>query len=56
MIDWRDEGAILTIRPHGESAAIVEVFTAAHGRHSGVVRGGTGRRLAPVCNPAGRSK
>jgi DNA repair protein RecO (recombination protein O) len=51
MIDWRDEGAILTVRPHGESSAIVEVFTATHGRHAGVVRGGTGRRLAPVLQP-----
>lgn len=54
MIDWRDEGAILTIRPHGESAAIVEVFTATHGRHAGVVRGGAGRRLAPVLQPGGQ--
>jgi DNA repair protein RecO (recombination protein O) len=51
MIDWRDEGAVLTVRPHGENAAIVDVFTANHGRHAGVVRGGTGRRLAPVLQP-----
>jgi DNA repair protein RecO (recombination protein O) len=51
MIDWRDEGAILSVRPHGENAAIVEVFTASHGRHAGVVRGGTGRRLSPVLQP-----
>jgi DNA repair protein RecO (recombination protein O) len=51
MIEWRDEGAVLTMRPHGESAAIVEVFTAGHGRHAGVVRGGAGRRMAPVLQP-----
>jgi recombinational DNA repair protein (RecF pathway) len=51
MIEWRDEGAVLAVRPHGENAAIVEVFTAAHGRHAGVVRGGTGRRMAPVLQP-----
>lgn len=51
MIEWRDEGAILAVRPHGEAAAIVEVFTAAHGRHAGVVRGGAGRRMAPVLQP-----
>lgn len=51
MIEWRDEGAILALRPHGESAAIVEVFTAAHGRHAGLVRGGAGRRLSPVLQP-----
>lgn len=51
MIEWRDEGAVLAVRRHGESAAIVELFTAGHGRHLGVVRGGAGRRLAPVLQP-----
>lgn len=50
-MDWSDEGILLSARPHGESAAIVEVLTAAHGRHAGVVRGGAGRRLAPVLQP-----
>lgn len=51
MIDWRDEGVILSVRPHGESAALTEVFTATHGRHAGLVRGGAGRKLAPVLQP-----
>ncbi|WP_145104690.1 DNA repair protein RecO [Cereibacter sediminicola] len=51
MLEWRDEGALLSVRRHGESAAIIEVFTAAHGRHMGVVRGGASRRLAPVLQP-----
>jgi DNA repair protein RecO (recombination protein O) len=53
-MDWRDEGILIAARRHGESAAIVEVFTAAHGRHAGVVRGGAGRRLAPVLQPGAR--
>jgi len=51
MIEWSDEGAVLTVRRHGESAAIVEIFTAGHGRHLGVVRGGAGRRMTPVLQP-----
>lgn len=51
VIEWSDEGAVLASRPHGEAAAIVEVFTAAHGRSAGLVRGGAGRRLAPVLQP-----
>ena len=51
MIEWRDEGAVLAVRPHGETSVIAEVFTAAHGRHAGVVRGGVGRRLSPVLQP-----
>lgn len=50
-MDWRDEGILLSARRHGESAAIVEVFTAAHGRHAGVVRGGASRRMAPILQP-----
>ncbi|MFN3282481.1 MAG: DNA repair protein RecO, partial [Tabrizicola sp.] len=50
-MDWRDEGVILAMRPHGETAAIIEVLTAGHGRHAGVVRGGASRRMAPVLQP-----
>ena len=50
-MDWRDEGCILTVRAHGETAAIIEVFTAAHSRHAGVVRGGASRRMAAVLQP-----
>ncbi len=50
-MDWQDEGALISVRPHGESAAIIEVFTAAHGRHAGVVRGGASRKMAAVLQP-----
>ena len=50
-MEWRDEGVLLSMRPHGESAAIIEVFTVAHGRHAGVVRGGASRRVAPILQP-----
>jgi DNA repair protein RecO (recombination protein O) len=47
-MDWRDQGVLLSVRRHGESAAIIEVFTEQHGRHAGVVRGGASRKLTPV--------
>jgi DNA repair protein RecO (recombination protein O) len=50
-MEWRDEGVLIAMRLHGESAAIIEVFTAAHGRHLGVVRGGASRRMAAVLQP-----
>lgn len=50
-MEWRDEGVLLAVRPHGEHAAIIEVFTAAQGRHAGVVRGGTSRKMTPVLQP-----
>ncbi|MCO6384986.1 DNA repair protein RecO [Oceanicola sp. 502str15] len=50
-MEWREEGVLLTARPHGENAAIIEVFTSSRGRHAGVVRGGAGRRMAPILQP-----
>lgn len=54
MVDWRDEGILIAARRHGESAAVVEIFTAAHGRHAGVVRGGGSRKMAPVLQAGAR--
>ncbi|SDE27009.1 DNA replication and repair protein RecO [Ruegeria marina] len=51
MVDWREQGILLTVRRHGESSAIIEVFTEEHGRHAGVVRGGTSRKIAPILQP-----
>lgn len=50
-MDWRDHGILLTVRRHGESSALIEVFTAEHGRHAGLVRGGTSRKMAPHLQP-----
>jgi len=50
-MDWCEDGVLLAVRRHGETAAIIEVFTQTHGRHAGVVRGGAGRRLGPVLQP-----
>ena len=43
-MEWRDEGVILSSRKYGEYDAILEVLTHTHGRHSGLVKGGYGRR------------
>ncbi len=50
-MEWRDEGALLSVRKHGEGSAIIEVFTKEHGRHAGLVRGGGSRKLAPILQP-----
>lgn len=50
-LDWRDEGILIGVRRLGESAAMIEVFTAARGRHAGVVKGGASRRMAPILQP-----
>lgn len=50
-MDWQDQGTILSARPHGETSMIVEAFTASHGRHLGVVRGGASRKMAAMLQP-----
>jgi DNA repair protein RecO (recombination protein O) len=39
-MEWSDEGIVLASRKHGEASAVVQLFTHAHGRHAGLVRGG----------------
>lgn len=45
-MDWQDQGLVLGSRRHGESSAIVSLFTRERGRHLGLARGGGGRRGA----------
>ncbi len=50
-MEWRDQGILLSAKPHGESSSIIEVFTPQRGRHAGVVRGGASRKIAPYLQP-----
>jgi DNA repair protein RecO (recombination protein O) len=53
-MNWSDEGIVLGVRRHGEANAILELMTRDHGRHLGLVRGASGRRLRPVLQPGNR--
>jgi DNA repair protein RecO (recombination protein O) len=50
-MDWSDEGIFLSAKPLGEANAVAELFTSAHGRHLGLVRGGRSRRMRPLLQP-----
>ena len=50
-MQWEAEALVLSARPHGESSAIVDVFTRDHGRFGGLVRGGNSRRQRPILQP-----
>lgn len=50
-MEWRAEGILLSVRKHGESSAIIETLTAEHGRHSGLIHGGLGRRFTATLQP-----
>jgi len=54
MIEWSDDGIVLSARRHGESGAIVSLLTRAHGRHAGLVLGGAGRRARGIYEPGNR--
>lgn len=50
-MQWSDEGIVLSSRAHGETSAIVDIFTRSHGRYLGLVRGGRSRRMRPTLQP-----
>ncbi len=43
-MEWTDDAIVLSVRRHGESSAIAELLTREHGRHGGLIRGGSGRQ------------
>jgi DNA repair protein RecO (recombination protein O) len=50
-MQWTDEGIVLSVKPHGETAAVIDLWTRSHGRHLGLVHGGRSRRLRPILQP-----
>jgi DNA repair protein RecO (recombination protein O) len=43
-IEWQDDGIVLGLRGHGEADGILTLLTEHHGRHAGLVKGGSGQR------------
>jgi len=52
-MEWTDDAIVLSIRPHGESAAILEALTRTHGRHLGLVHGAASGRKRSALQPGG---
>jgi len=50
-MEWVDEGMVLGVKRHGETSIILELMTHAHGRHLGLVRGGSSPRLRGILQP-----
>jgi|SRR5581483_11370153 DNA repair protein RecO (recombination protein O) len=50
-MEWTDEGIVLGVRRHGEAHTLLELMTARHGRHLGLVRGGISSKLRPILQP-----
>lgn len=54
MPDWSGPAIALTARRHGETDAVLELFTPDHGRLAGLVYGGSGRRKRALLEPGTR--
>ena len=54
-MEWTDEGTIIGLKAHGESAVILEAMTREHGRHLGLVTGAP-RKASLSCNRATTSR
>ncbi len=50
-MQWDDEAVVLSVRPHGETSAVVQLLTQSHGRHAGLVRGAQSARARGVYQP-----
>ena len=44
-MQWKDEGFLLSKNKYGENSVIIEVFTLNHGKCSGIVYGGTSKKI-----------
>ena len=50
-MEWTDDALILGAAKHGESSVIADLLTRNHGRHKGLVRGGTSSKMRGVLQP-----
>jgi DNA repair protein RecO (recombination protein O) len=53
-MEFEDDAFVLAVRAHGETGAIVEILTAAHGRYAAHVAGGASRKMKPFLQPGAR--
>ena len=51
VMDWQDNGIVLSARRHGETSAIVQILTRERGVHGGLVKGGFSKRTRATIEP-----
>ncbi len=51
MIEWQDDGLILSARPQGENNILLSVMSEQHGRVLGILNGGQSRTKAAIIQP-----
>lgn len=50
-MNWNDNAVVLSVYTHGETSAVVDTLTYEHGRHSGYIRGATGKKFRGILQP-----
>jgi DNA repair protein RecO (recombination protein O) len=53
-MEFTDEAIVIGNRRHGETSSVMTVFSREHGRHAGLVRGGSGSRARGALQPGNR--
>jgi DNA repair protein RecO (recombination protein O) len=53
-MEFEDDAFVLSVRPFGETGAIVEVVTERHGKYAAHVAGAASRRMKPFLQPGAR--
>ena len=51
-MNWTDEGLLLSVKPHGEKSAIIQVFTKTKGLHSGIIQNAFSRKMNTTLQPS----
>lgn len=53
-MEWSDDAVVLSVRPFGEHSAILEALTRTHGRHLGLLRAASSKRMRGMLEAGNR--
>ena len=51
-MNWTDEGLLLSVNPHGEKSAILQVLTRTKGLHAGIIQNAFSRKMSSTLQPS----
>ena len=51
-MNWTDEGLLLSVKPYGERAAVIQVLTEHKGLHAGLIQNAFSRKMHSTLQPS----
>ena len=51
-MNWTDEGLLLSVKPYGERAAVIQVLTEHKGLHAGLIQNAFSRKMNSTLQPS----